>query len=138
MPALPIHIEKRHARDGGFTLIEVLMVLVIFSVGILAVAAMQTTSVKGVSSARRVTEAIALAENQIERLIELPYDHDDLDPALNANHQFVQGPYALNWNVDNTDMDGDGNDDSKTVGVTVNWVYGKERNVNIVYIIPEL
>ena len=49
----------------GFTLIEVLIGMVIFSVGILAVAALQVSSTKGNSSARRITEATALAESQI-------------------------------------------------------------------------
>ena len=112
------------------------MVLAIFSIGILAVATMQITAVKGNSSARRVTEAVALAENRIENLLKLPYDHDDLDPLLNP-HQAVQGPYTINWNVTETDLDVDGTNDSKTVGVTVNWAYKKARQVSIWHLISE-
>ena len=120
----------------GFTLIEVLIVLAIFSIGILAVAAMQMTSTKGNASARRITEAVALAENRIERLLELPYDHDDLnpDPALNP-HQATSGPYEINWTVTDTDLDWDGSNDSKKVDVTVNWTYKGDRNVSIQHLI---
>jgi type IV pilus assembly protein PilV len=120
----------------GFTLIEVLIVLAIFSIGILAVAAMQMTSTKGNASARRITEATALAENQIENLMQVSYDHADLNPAANP-HESTQGPYAINWNVTEVDLDADGNNDSKTVDVTVNWNYGGDRSVSIQYIIPE-
>ena len=120
----------------GFTLIEVLIVLAIFSIGILAVAAMQVTSTKGNASARRITEATALAENQIENLMQLSYDHADLNPANNP-HQSIQGPYTVNWNVTEIDLDADGTNDSKTVNVAVNWSYGRDRSVSIQYIVPE-
>ena len=77
--------QKIKMNSRGFTLIEVLIVIAIFSIGILAVAAMQMTSTKGNASARRITEATALAENKIENLIQLPYDHADLNPANNPH-----------------------------------------------------
>ena len=120
----------------GFTLIEVLIVMAIFSIGILAVAAMQMTSTKGNASARRITEATALAEIQIENLMQLSYGHVDLNPANNP-HEITQGPYTINWNVTEIDLDADGTNDSKTVNVTVNWGYGGDRNVSLQYIIPE-
>jgi prepilin-type N-terminal cleavage/methylation domain-containing protein len=118
----------------GFTLIEILIAIAIFSIGILAVSAMQMTSVKGNASARRITEATALAENRIERLLELSYDHNDLNPALNP-HQATSGPYEINWTVTESDLDADGINDSKTVSVTVNWTYKGDRKVSIQHII---
>jgi type II secretion system protein I len=120
----------------GFTLIEVLIVMAIFSIGILAVASMQMTSTKGNASARRMTEATALAENQIENLMQVSYDHADLNPANNP-HQSTQGPYTVNWNVTEIDLDEDGTNDSKTIDVAVNWSYGRDRSVSIQYIVPE-
>jgi type IV pilus assembly protein PilV len=120
----------------GFTLIEVLIVMTIFSIGILAVAAMQMTSTKGNASARRMTEATALAEKQIENLMLLPYDHADLDPTNNP-HVSAQGPYSVNWNVTEIDLDSNGTNDSKEVNVTVSWRYAGQRNLSMLYIIPE-
>jgi type IV pilus assembly protein PilV len=128
--------QKKQMDIKGFTLIEVLIVLAIFSIGILAVAAMQMTSTKGNASARRITEATALAENQIENLMQVSYDHADLNPANNP-HESTQGPYTVNWNVTEIDLDADGTNDSKTVDVVVNWNYGRDRSVSIQYIIPE-
>jgi type IV pilus assembly protein PilV len=129
--------QKIQMDFKGFTLIEVLIVMSIFSIGILAVAAMQMTSTKGNASARRMNEATALAENQIENLMQLPYGDEDLNPATNP-HPGPQGsPYTINWNVTEIDLDADGTNDSKTIDVTVNWRYGGDRNVSIQYIRPE-
>ena len=128
--------QKMQMDIKGFTLIEVLIVMAIFSIGILAVAAMQMTATKGNTSARRMTEATALAENQMENLMQLPYDHVDLNPANNP-HASTQGPYSVNWNVTEIDLDTDGKNDSKTVNVAISWNYGGDRNVSIQYIIPE-
>jgi hypothetical protein len=97
---------------------------------------MQMTSTKGNASARRITEATALAENQIENLMQVSYDHADLNPANNP-HESTQGPYTINWNATEVDLDADGTNDSKTVDVTVNWNYGRDRSVSIQYIRPE-
>jgi prepilin-type N-terminal cleavage/methylation domain-containing protein len=120
----------------GFTLIEVLIVMAIFSIGILAVAAMQVTSTTGNASARRITEATALAETQIENLMQLSYDHADLDPANNP-HPGPPGPYSMYWDVTEVDLDANGTNDSKIVDVIVSWNYGTERSISIQYIIPE-
>ena len=120
----------------GFTLIEVLIVMAIFSIGILAFAAMQITSTKGNASARRITEATALAEKQIENLMLLTYDHADLDPTNNP-HVSAQDPYSVNWNVTEIDLDSNGTNDSKEVNVTVSWRYAGQRNLSMLYIIPE-
>ena len=128
--------KKMQMDIKGFTLIEVLIVMSIFSIGILAVAAMQMTSTKGNASARRMTEATALAEKKIENLLQLPYDHADLDPTNNS-HVSTQGPYSVNWNVTEIDLDSDGTNDSKKVKVTVGWRYAGKRNLSMLYIIPE-
>ena len=137
---LQIHSNKQKMQMDlkGFTLIEVLIVMAIFSIGILAVATMQMTSTKSNASARRITEETALAENQIENLMQLSYDHADLDPANNP-HESIQGPYTINWNVTEIDLDTDGTNDSKTVNVTVSWSgsNGGNRDVSIQYIVPE-
>jgi prepilin-type N-terminal cleavage/methylation domain-containing protein len=128
--------QKMQTGVRGFTLIEVLIVMTIFSTGILAVAAMQITSTKGNASARRMTEATSLAEKQIENLMQVPYDHADLDPTNNP-HVSNQGPYSINWNVTEIDLDSNGINDSKKVQVAVNWRYAGKHNLSMLYIIPQ-
>ncbi len=52
----------------GFTLVEILMVLVILSVGVLPIAVIQSRARKEVSEADRYTEGIVIASTQLERI----------------------------------------------------------------------
>ena len=123
--------------DRGFTFVELLIVIAIFSIGILAVASMQVTSINANSSARMSGEATVLAANQLEALMASDYDDDVLNPALNP-HQIVQGVYTINWVVTESDIDSDGTNESKTVLVTVRCANPNARDVDMQYIIHEL
>lgn len=63
---------------AGFTLIEVIIGLCIFSIGIMAVYGMQLQSVQMNANARRLTEASSAARDVLERLKGLDYDSADL------------------------------------------------------------
>jgi type IV pilus modification protein PilV len=52
----------------GFTLIEVLVGLIILSIGLLGIAGMQITSVKGNSFSNHITQASYVAQDRIEFL----------------------------------------------------------------------
>ena len=65
-------------KDTGFTLLELMVAMVIFSIGILAVGAMQITSTNSNASARIQTEEYTWVVDQIERLTALDYDLGDL------------------------------------------------------------
>ena len=65
-------------RQSGFTLIEVIIALTIFAVGILAVAAMQGTALRAATTAEQLTQGRAAAKSEAERLLALPFEHDDL------------------------------------------------------------
>jgi prepilin-type N-terminal cleavage/methylation domain-containing protein len=54
-------------KDGGFSLIEVLVAITILAVGLLALALMQTTAIKGNVLASQSTVATQLAQDQLER-----------------------------------------------------------------------
>jgi type IV pilus assembly protein PilV len=60
-------------NQNGFTLIELLIALVIFAVGILGMATMQLTSIKGNSKGRFISEASNLASDRIEMFLSTPY-----------------------------------------------------------------
>ena len=62
----------------GFTLIEVLVGLVILAIGLLAIAGMQITSVKGNFFSSNLTQASVLAQDRLEILRSLNWGHADL------------------------------------------------------------
>ena len=55
-------------NNQGFTLLEVLVAIVIVSIGLLAVAGMQTTAISANASAKNGTIAIQLAEEMVDRI----------------------------------------------------------------------
>ncbi len=124
---------KSAKNEHGFTLIEVLTAMAIFSIGILGVFAMQTTAANGNSSARRVTNIATVAADHVERLILLPYDHDDLD---GGNHVGPVAPdYSVTWTItDDIPVTG-----TKTLQVTVQALaIDTDKTVTIENIIPEI
>ncbi len=76
--------------ESGFTLIEVLISVSIFSIGILATTMMQMSAIKTNSLAQDLTNRSVRAENQMEHLLALPYTHDIL--AINNNIGIITCP----------------------------------------------
>lgn len=61
-------MHRRRSRQGGFTLIEVLVAILIVSVGILGVAGLQLVSLQNNTSALYRTQAIQSAYNIMDRV----------------------------------------------------------------------
>ena len=111
----------------GFTLIEVLIAMAIFSIGILAVGALQITSTNSNASARIHTEEYTWVVDQIERMTALDYEHDDLDP---GGHSVAQGPYTVSWTVvDETPVAC-----AKRITVTADGPHAQARPITIAFI----
>jgi type IV pilus modification protein PilV len=70
-----MQIQKINA--GGFTMIEVLVTVAIFSIGLLAVGLMQIKGISSTRSSRQKTEAMNIAETQSERLMSMKFYLDD-------------------------------------------------------------
>jgi prepilin-type N-terminal cleavage/methylation domain-containing protein len=125
---------RKGNKQEGFTLLEVIIAISILTIGILAVASMQISSIKGNSFAGGVTEGTTWAGDQVERLMALPYGHNDLDQAQNP-HQATEGRYTINWNVaDDTPIT-----NAKTINVTVTWTdHGVQKSVSLQRVIPRI
>ncbi len=125
-------------KEQGFTLVEVMIALSIFSIGILGVAAMQTSSVTGNASAMGYTEGSTWAMDQMESLMNLPYNHDDLDPASSPGSiASPDGVYTIGWTVTQPGPV----PKTKQVGVTVSWQWGfpqRIKSVTIENTIPQI
>ncbi len=120
-------------NDKGFTILEVVFAVSILTVGILAVASMQVTSIRGNAYAWSMTEASSVAMGQIETLIDLPYNDAQL---TDGDHGPVtNGRYNISWKV-NPDQP---ITRTKTVILTVMWKdYGLNRNVSMAFTLGEI
>ena len=144
MTYLSTAIIKKGHNEKGFTLLEVIVAISILTIGLLAVASMQVSAIKGNTLAFGVTGATSWASDQIEKLIVLPYDHEDLQDTNgdgasglenaseatddNPNPPPTHGKYKVYWNVAVDDMA----DDTKTVNVIVTWAdHGIQKSVSI-------
>jgi type IV pilus assembly protein PilV len=95
-------------NDAGFTLIEVLIAISILAVGLLGVAAMQTSAIQVNSAAGQMTARIIWAQDRMEELKALPFSDPWLeaagnppgvDSAGNTHDQTTSDGYAVRWDI---------------------------------------
>ena len=121
-------------KEDGFTLIEVLIALTIFAVGLLAVAAMQTSAIKMNSNAGKLTNLSTWGMDKIEELSALPYSDPWLETAGNPpgtdtdgnTHQEVTGDYTISWTV----IDDNPATSIKNITITVTGRGNKTANIS--------
>ncbi|MCB2148536.1 MAG: prepilin-type N-terminal cleavage/methylation domain-containing protein, partial [Deltaproteobacteria bacterium] len=71
-----LHNHRLNSNEqGGFTLIEVLIAMAIFAIGILGVAALQITSVKGNTSAGNLTANTFVGEDRVENIMSVDFNN---------------------------------------------------------------
>ena len=119
---------KVSKNSEGFTLIEVMIALVIFSFGILGLYAVQISAINGNTNARKQTEAVSWATNQLEILLKTPY-------ASLGNDQITQGIYTIQCTAPEIDINGDGDGDARNIQVNVSWVDSRgPKNTTVSFI----
>jgi prepilin-type N-terminal cleavage/methylation domain-containing protein len=139
--------HKFMVRDKGFTLVEVMIAVAILAAGVLAVGTMQSSSVAGNSLAGNTTEATTLAEDTLEMLLGLPWNHAFLQDTTNdgattlrnplpplpnppvpdmaarpPEYQRQAGRFSVCWNVANNLAV----NNTRTINVIVAWQQGSE------------
>jgi prepilin-type N-terminal cleavage/methylation domain-containing protein len=113
------------SKEYGYTLIEVLIALTIFAVGLLAVAGMQTAAVRMNSTADKLTNLSTWGMDKIEELSAFPYSDPLLDSAVNP-HLEQLGDYTISWTV----IENNPITNTKNITVTVTGV-GKKAEFGI-------
>jgi prepilin-type N-terminal cleavage/methylation domain-containing protein len=97
-------------NESGFTMIELLIAIAIFAIGLMAMGGLQARTLMDTGDITRKTEAWTVVEDQAEVLKQLPFYQDvaaqtfpaDLtDGTHNANR--LNGRYTVQWVVDDDD-----------------------------------
>jgi prepilin-type N-terminal cleavage/methylation domain-containing protein len=103
-------ISCQRSSERGLTLLEVVIALAIFSVGIMAVASLQVSSTNGDTRARLATEGAIAAHDQAEKLLSMNYDplnptEEFLDDSVSGYQNYPTdratdvGIYSVDWLV---------------------------------------
>ena len=101
-PRKEIGTTGNRRRDGGFTVVELLAALLIFGVGLVALAQVLPRGMETRDRGRRITVATQLAREQVETLRSVPYDHADLNAGTHVDEEVLfDGHYRRRWTVQN-------------------------------------
>jgi type IV pilus assembly protein PilV len=113
------------SKKDGFSLIEVLIALIFLAIGLLAIASLQITSVRGNFFSNNLMQATYVAQDRLEYLKSLPFDDallstgDHQDVATNISGIDFNRAYrvGLNGNL-------------KSVKYTVSWSDGANHSIS--------
>ena len=111
--------KRRPIGAKGFTLLEVIVAISILTFGLLAVASMQMTAIRGNYNASNITEATTVAQDRLEDLMGLLYSDPLLDPGTGLSDPAPPSPsgYTITYDVlDNNPMM-----NTRLITVTVQW-----------------
>ncbi len=101
----------------GYTLIELAIAILVFAMGIIGIAQMQSKSVQANSYSLQLTDSVNLAQNQIEKL--RGYDLSAIISSTNAPYVTSTGiAYTVSWTTEGLSL----NPDTMRITVTTSWM----------------
>jgi type IV pilus modification protein PilV len=125
---------KKKTRQNGFTLLEVLFALAIFSIGLLAIIGMTTMTIKSNFMSKNLTTAVHLAQNKLDALRAEAYTSvvDSSETGLDSQEAAGAGIFDRSVTVIPSTAP-----DYKTVEVIVSWSDPDPRQVAMKTIIAQ-
>jgi prepilin-type N-terminal cleavage/methylation domain-containing protein len=120
-------------NEKGLTLPEVLVAMVVLSLGLLALAKMQITAIQVNAASGRLTQGTAIAQDKVEQLMALPYDDADLDDQKPVGefttYTEMRPDYTITWQVDQDTATG-----VKTINLQVTWSnLGRQKTFSLAF-----
>ena len=109
----------------GFTLVEVLVGLTILAIGLLAIAGMQMTAVRGNFFSHYLTQASYVGQDRLELLNNLPVDSAELQAG-----DYNDGTTTISGIVFDRSYTVVVTGDIRTITYTVRWNDGKNRAIS--------
>lgn len=123
-----ICVSAQHIENNkGFTLIEVLVAMVILSVGLLGTAALITGIINGNKVSNRITTATVLAQDKMEEIKGLDYSSIVSEPKSSLPPPYDQYERQV------TVIDPSPAANMKTVTVTVYWESNKSVSLQTIF-----
>ena len=115
-------------KNTGFTLIEILVALVIFSISVLAFAGLTVTATRTGAYGGRMTEAVTFAQDKLEELKVNSWD------SIISGADQETGPTGINytrtWKVLEKETR-----NLKTVSVTIDWNDRVDHSISLFTVI---
>jgi prepilin-type N-terminal cleavage/methylation domain-containing protein len=117
------HDTRASSSTAGFSLVEIMVVLVILAVGLLPLAFVQTRAQQNVHDSGRFSEALALAEQQMESIKSVGFGNAAPDSGFVGNFQWRSNVQNVSPGLDQ-------------LSVRVDWTErGRPQRVTVVNLI---
>src|SRR5690349_24157185 len=109
-------LDKKQRQQGGFTVVEVLIALLVLLIGMAGMLSLQLTAMKATGFSRHASEATVLVEDRLESLRTAPEASltDGSDQVNAGGDVDATGLFARTWTITP-------GADTTTVTVSVTW-----------------
>ena len=109
------------SKQGGFTLLEVMVAIAVLTFGLLAVATMQSTAIRGNFKGYRLTESTNLAQDRLEFLLTQQYGSALLNAGDDKDDPRGSTPsgYTIEYDVTDMTLGGAAAANAKLIEITV-------------------